>query len=182
MEVLFAEVNLKDASVKIPFVCQQCGECCKMLSTVVFDPTTRKIYIENLEEFSKAVNIEEIIAEIEESLDVHHPIAITCPFFKGNRCEIHPIRPKSCREFPLTEREDWGIGCPALKRLKEVIATLLDGKSGDVRYKLANIAEITKSVMSSVIADRFLSTNPSEEEKEFFFKLNEVEAKPYICP
>jgi len=168
--MIFAELRLKNGKVvRIPFVCQQCGKCCKILSKIVFDPVERKLYMENLEEISKHVNLDEIIEDLSKKIDTKHPVKLPCPFLKDNRCSIHPIRPKSCRIFPLGKDLDQGIGCPGLKRLNELISAFDVEK---VKFRFAE-GELSKIKVDMDVVERFLSLNPSDEEIKEFYRLNE---------
>ena len=168
--MIFAELRLKNGEiVRIPFVCQQCGKCCKILSKIVFDPVERKLYMENLEEISKYVNLDELIEELSEKVEAKHPVKLPCPFLKANRCSIHPIRPKSCRIFPLGKDLDQGIGCPGLKRLNELISAFDVEK---VEYRFAE-RELSKIKVGMEVVEKFLSLSPSDEEIKEFYRLNE---------
>lgn len=166
--MIFAELKLKNGVVRIPFVCQQCGKCCKILSKIVFDPVEKRIYMEDLEVISKHVNLDGLIEEFSKKVDTKHPVMLPCPFFRDNRCSIHPIRPKSCRIFPLGKELDQGIGCPGLKRLMELISAF---NAESVEFKFAE-GDIEKIEVSEEVIRKFLSLNPSDEEIELFFKLN----------
>ncbi len=168
--MIFAELKLKNGEiVRIPFVCQQCGKCCRILSKVVFDPVERKLYMEDLEEISKHVNLDALIEELSRKVKAKHPVKLPCPFFKDNRCSIHPVRPGSCRIFPLGEGMDQGIGCPGLKRLEELISAF---DAERVEYKFAE--DVSKVKVSADVVEMFSSLNPSDEEVREFYKLNEL--------
>ncbi len=172
--MIFAELKLRNGIVRIPFVCQRCGRCCKILSKIVFDPVEKKVYMENLEEISKHVNLDELIEELSEKIDTKHPVMLPCPFLKGNRCSIHPVRPKSCRIFPLGKELDQGIGCPGLKRLMEFISAF---NAESVEFKFVE-GDVDRVEVSEGVFENFLSLNPSEEEIEEFLRLNRV-SKPW---
>ncbi len=94
--------------VLIPFECRMCGKCCEILSQCVYDPPSGKIITE--------CGVFEADLEVESNSPV---LLKPCPFLKDGKCSIHPIRPESCREFPLGRNLDHGIGCPALKAVLE---------------------------------------------------------------
>ncbi len=168
--MIFAELKLKDCVVRIPFVCRQCGKCCRILSKIVFDPVEKKIYMENIEEISKHVSMDELIEELSRKIDAKHPVKLPCPFLKDDRCSIHPIRPKSCRVFPLGKELDQGIGCPGLKRLMELTSAF---NAESLEFKFVE-GDIEKTKVSKEVFEKFLSLSPSDEEIELFFKLNEL--------
>ncbi len=169
--MIFAELRLGNGkAVRIPFVCQRCGKCCRILSKIVLDPVEKKIYMENLEEIAEHVNLEELVERLCREVDVKHPVKLPCPFFKDNSCTIHPIRPRSCRIFPLGEGLDQGIGCPGLKRLMAFVEAF---KPKEVEFRFVEEG-LKKMEVSKNIFKKYLSLNPSEEELEEFFKLNAI--------
>jgi len=176
--MIFAELRLKNGEiVRIPFVCQQCGKCCGNLSKVVFDPVERKLYMENIEEISKYINLDALIEELSKKVKAKHPVKLTCPFFKDNKCLIHPIRPRSCRIFPLGKDLDQGIGCPGLKRLNELISAF-DAEKVEYRFVEGRVPKVK---VSGSVVEKFLSLSPSDEEISEFSKLNEVEGNLTKC-
>ncbi|MDI3497279.1 YkgJ family cysteine cluster protein, partial [Archaeoglobus sp.] len=101
---MYAIYRSEGIEVAIPFECRMCGKCCEKLSQCVYDPSKGKIIAEADLGLFEYVELNDV--------ELKSPILIKpCPFLKDNRCAIHEIRPKSCREFPLTERGDMGVGC-----------------------------------------------------------------------
>ena len=168
--MIFAELKLRNGVVRIPFVCQQCGRCCKILSKVVLDPVEKKLYMENIDAISEHVNLDELIEELSKNVEAKHPVKLPCPFLKDNRCSIHPIRPKSCRIFPLGEELDQGIGCPGLKRLEEIVSAF---NPETFEYRFVE-GEISKVKVDEIVFKKFLSLNPSDEEIKAFLKLHRL--------
>ncbi len=168
-EVIFAELVLDDCVLRIPFICQMCGRCCEMLGRVVFDPAENKIYMEDFDVISKHVNVYNVLEEIKRNLEVNHPVLIKCPFLKDKKCSIHPIRPRSCREFPV--RGDEGVGCPGLKRLRE-IANAFPFRS--LNLKIAKIKDLKRTEVPIKYLGIFLMFNPSYEELKLFLTINKV--------
>lgn len=108
---MYAIYRAEGIEVAIPFECRMCGKCCEKLSQCVYDPLSGKIIAET--EFG-------LFDYIELGVDAKSPVLIKpCPFLKDGKCEIHEIRPKSCRDFPLTERGDCGVGCEGYREIKE---------------------------------------------------------------
>ncbi len=166
--MIFAELKLKDCrTVRIPFVCQRCGKCCRILSKIVLDPVEKRIYMENLEEIRKHVNLEELVERLCQEVDVKHPVKLPCPFLKDNLCTIHSIRPRSCRMFPSGKELDQGIGCPGLKRLKILVSAF---DFVEISYIYCESVKPLK--IEQDIVERFLSLNPTDEEIMAFFKLH----------
>ncbi len=113
---MYAIYRSEGIEVAIPFECRMCGKCCERLSQCVYDPVEGKIIAETdlgLFEFVK-LNVES-----------KSPVLIRpCPFLKDGKCTIHEIRPESCREFPLTERGDCGVGCEAYREVQARVAAV----------------------------------------------------------
>ncbi len=170
---MYAEVRLKDGRVfRVPFVCRMCGRCCRELSKVVFDPVEGKVYMEDYDRIERYVDFREVVERLSRELEVSHPVVVRCPFLKGNVCEIHPIRPKSCRDFPFIEGFDQGIGCPGLKRLREIISVF---EFVEVKYVTSDCDKPVE--IDGDIFERFISLNPSEEELKKFLKLNRLSSR-----
>ena len=160
--MMYAECIVRGFKVRIPFVCRMCGECCRRLSKVVYDPKTGKVYIEDIEL--------DYIDGFDEFKDFSHPIKVPCPFLKDNRCTIHDIRPKSCREYPLLTG-DLGVDCPALKSLKKFLKAFNPDK---VEYKVDEDS-IEPVKIPTEFFELFVSLKPSKEELSAFLKLNKLE-------
>ncbi len=113
---MYAIYKGKEIEVLIPFECKQCGKCCEELSQCVYDPVERKVIAENELGLFEYLEIE---------TESNSPVLIKpCPFLEDGKCSIHPIRPESCREFPLGKNLDQGIGCPALREIHEKVKGL----------------------------------------------------------
>jgi len=160
--MMFAELDFEEFRLRIPFVCRMCGECCRKLSKVIYDPRTGKVYIEDLEF--------DYIEGVEEYKDFQHPIRIVCPFLKDNKCTIYQIRPKSCREYPLLTG-DLGVNCPALKSFKRFLNAF---KAKRVEFKVVE-GELEPTCIPEEFLKIFKSLNPTKEELEAFMRLNKVE-------
>lgn len=159
--MMFAELSVGGKKVRIPFVCRMCGECCRKLGKVVYDPRTGKIYAEDLEI--------EWLEEIEEYKDFLHPVKIPCPFLNDNKCKIHDVRPKSCRDFPLLTG-DLGVECPALESFKKILKAF---KPEKVEYKVEEDVEPIR--IPEDFLKVFESANPTEDEIREFLRINFVE-------
>jgi len=170
---LFARVSAEDGFVKRPLVCQKCGMCCKRLSHVIYYPDRREIEVESIEEIKEFLGIRyyEILEELENQIEGVNAVMVNpCPFLRDGKCTVYPVRPASCRPFPLFG--DQGIGCPALKRLRDVISSY---DPLDVIYVCSE--DVDPVEIDEDVAVKFLKTNPSDEEVEKFFKLNRVNSR-----
>ncbi|WP_187286411.1 YkgJ family cysteine cluster protein [Archaeoglobus profundus] len=159
---MYAECVVRGLKVRIPFVCRMCGECCKKLSKVVYDPKTGKVYVEGIEL--------DCIDGLDEFKEFSHPIKVPCPFLKDNKCTIHEIRPKSCREYPLLTG-DLGVNCPALRSFNKFLKAFNPDK---VEYKVDE-KDIKPVKIPMKFYELFISLEPSKEELAAFLKLNELE-------
>ena len=159
--MMFAELDVGGLKVRIPFVCRMCGECCRRLSKVIYDPRLDRIYMEDLDF--------EYFEGIEEYRDFQHPIKVTCPFLRDNRCTIYKIRPRSCREFPLLTG-DLGVDCPALRSFKKFLDAFNPDK---VIYSLDD--DVDPIAIPGIFFELFKSLNPTKDELDAFLRLNRVE-------
>ncbi|WP_456329060.1 YkgJ family cysteine cluster protein [Archaeoglobus sp.] len=120
---MYAIYRTEGIEVAIPFECRMCGKCCEKLSQCVYDPLSGKIIAET--EFG-------LFDYIELDVDAKSPVLIKlCPFLKDGKCEVHEIRPKSCRDFPLTERGDCGVDARVTEKSWR--------ESGKLRAQLENL-------------------------------------------
>ncbi len=178
MELLFAEVIACKVRFRVPFVCQQCGKCCRNLAKVAVDPVKNIVYLDN-PELIKYVDVEKVLSELRKK-DINHPVLIPCPFLENNKCKIYPIRPETCRKFPLTEDEDLGIGCPALNRLKIIIDEIVKHLGCNKNFVTVNYCfksegeELKKIRISKEVFSAFFSLNVTDEEVRLFLQLNEI--------
>ena len=106
----------------------------------------------------------------DEFKEFSHPIKVPCPFLKDNRCTIHDIRPKSCREYPLLTG-DLGVDYPALKSFKKFLKAFNPDK---VEYKVDEDS-IEPVKIPTEFLELFVSLKPSKEELSAFLKLNKLE-------
>ncbi|MBB6459213.1 YkgJ family cysteine cluster protein [Flammeovirga kamogawensis] len=125
-------VNDTDEKVFETFDCLSCANCCKTISPVVTATDVRRI--------AKHLRIKEteVLSEY-MSVDSDGDYVMNrqpCPFLEdNNECSIYDVRPKACKEYPLTQNKGFNqrpalharntITCPAVfhvvERLKEKI-------------------------------------------------------------
>lgn len=122
---MYAIYRSEGVEIAIPFECRMCGKCCEKLSQCVYDPVEGKIIAE-----TDLGLFEHLELEVESKWPV---LIKPCPFLKNARCSIHPIRPESCREFPLTERGDCGVGCKGYREIQERVR-VLERVLGELRF------------------------------------------------
>jgi len=86
------------------------------LSQCVYDPISKKVIAET--DFG-------VFEFLELSVGTKNAVLLKpCPFLKEGRCEVYDLRPKSCREYPFTEKGDLGIGCIAFEELMKEVKRL----------------------------------------------------------
>lgn len=83
------------------YICQSCGTCCRWPGFVRLDRPT----IGRISAFL-GMSEEVFIGRYAEMLPSRTGLMLasradhSCIFFDGTRCEIHPVKPGRCREFP----------------------------------------------------------------------------------
>lgn len=171
--VLFATLEKNGNKVNIPLVCQQCGECCKQLSHVLFDARKEEINVEGIDEIKDFLGFKyyEVVEQLKRQVgeDMGVVVINPCPFLKNESCEVHPARPPSCRQFPLFG--DQNIGCPAAKRFKERLKSM----GGDVYLMQVQWKEMDSFRVepSSQDVTKFFGM-AEQDEIDFFFKINKI--------
>ncbi len=111
-------MEFADHDIIIPFICHQCGNCCRG-----YYPT---IDSEMLPEIERTIGepikfIQERLASDCEAYSSGQPA--DCLFLDiSGRCRIHDIRPGPCRSFPaLLETGAGKVKCPGHRELQEII-------------------------------------------------------------
>lgn len=113
-------IGCREYDVLIPFVCHQCGNCCRK-----YEPT---IEPELLPEIAYCLG--EAIAAIEKrlrdnSLSHRDGRPTDCCFLDPLhlRCSIYSVRPTSCRQFPALHGDDsaGAVDCPGYREYRRVL-------------------------------------------------------------
>ena len=167
---LFARVSTGEGFLNIPLVCRRCGMCCERLSHVIYDPLEREVSVENIEEIKEFLGIRyyEILEEVGSKVKGVNPVIVNpCPFLQDGKCEVYPVRPQSCRPFPLFG--DQNIGCPALKRFEKILKAL---ECENAERVCISLNSVKKGKPSKDFVEKYLSIADSEE-IELFFALND---------
>ena len=81
--------------------CAKCGNCCKDTSPVLKNKDIKRI-ADYLNE--KVDNFKDIY--LEKSSEGFIFKGNKCIYFKDNKCEIYNKRPKSCRDYPYTNKDE----------------------------------------------------------------------------
>ena len=101
------------------FICLQCGECCRIKGYV-------NVTRDDVEEIAAFLGIDvqdftdgyTILSSDRRSLSLMESTEGDCIFLEENRCGVHPVKPRQCRNFPLK----WNYPgfeeiCEGMKRL-----------------------------------------------------------------
>jgi len=83
------------------FECQQCGECCAGRGGIYATPEE----VAQMAAFLEIAPGELVSRYLEDSplgprLGVSNGV---CVFVEDNRCRVHPVKPRICREWPFLE-------------------------------------------------------------------------------
>jgi Fe-S-cluster containining protein len=83
------------------FTCRQCGECCHGQGGILVTPEETErlaaFFQISREEFQRTYLVDSALG----------PQVATgngaCVFFMDNRCQVHPVKPRICREWPFLQ-------------------------------------------------------------------------------
>ena len=95
------------------FVCQRCGACCRWSGSVLLDPADIDQAATFLGLTPEAfIDRHTILARNRAQLTLREASDGACEFLESSgRCQIYPVRPRQCRDFP----HGWRVaGCPGL--------------------------------------------------------------------
>jgi Fe-S-cluster containining protein len=100
----------------VPFICLQCGNCCRLAGYVYIEEEEiapiAKVLGHTPARFRKECLAEEEpgVWRIDDSFDE------PCRFLQDGRCAIHNAKPSQCRSFPTSwRRKDVGDFCAAYR-------------------------------------------------------------------
>ncbi|MBD3173016.1 hypothetical protein GF326_11145 [Candidatus Bathyarchaeota archaeon] len=161
-------------TINIPFICHQCGRCCKW----GYPPP--KINETPLHPIRYPNNKNKLLKEMIHKLMTSKP----CFFYEDNSCKIYPYRPNICRYYPLdkVEREPKTnkILCPGRTRFDEIETSIT--QQHDVYVKETHHKKIeninteyppTKKQWNEIVKS-FYRSNPNETETKIFLQINKT--------
>jgi Fe-S-cluster containining protein len=129
-EPLFTKIEFWDYDLFIPFVCGQCGTCCRTY--------TPFLTVDQLVEIARDIKWPE-----QELLDTYDRCfrmnlagkQIPCLFLLGTRCAIyrHPLRPDVCRLYPFSFGKPDIRNCPGYDEHCKLISHCISGEK-DFEY------------------------------------------------
>jgi Predicted Fe-S-cluster oxidoreductase len=169
-----------DWSVNLPFVCDQCGVCCKLEDFLTAGPA-KVNPDENPQLAAKLTEIYEDTGrrwEADEDEYDRYIAGTPCPFVKDKKCTIYPYRPDGCRQFPNTPFGMLSQDCGALDRFKKQAIALCRGKKAEKTYYFTTEpiqrTKYTPKQYSDCIA-KLRKAGITEEELALFESLNKQE-------
>ena len=100
--VICQDVRYMKANQKEEYICQRCGTCCRWPGIVKLQPEEPALIADYLgitpAEFIARYTL---LAPDRKSLILTEQSDGSCTFLKGNDCQIHPVKPQQCQDFPL---------------------------------------------------------------------------------
>ncbi|HPM11556.1 MAG TPA: YkgJ family cysteine cluster protein [Paludibacter sp.] len=111
---IYKIIELKNYDVLIPFICWQCGSCCREY--------TPQIPSQNLPRIAQLLNktIEEIKKKHEDAY-IREPQG-DCTFLNEGKCSIYMMRPEPCRIYPLfSDFGAAGVNCRGHKEFYRIV-------------------------------------------------------------
>jgi Fe-S-cluster containining protein len=164
-------------SLNLPFVCDQCGLCCKLEDFLTAGPT-KVNPAENPQLSDRLTEIYEDTGRRWEADPEKYEryIATTpCPFVKDKKCTIYPYRPDGCRQFPNTPFGMLSQDCAALDRFKKQAIAVCRGRKAKKTYHFTTEPIIPAKISEKKHQDclaKLRKAGITEEEYALFESLN----------
>jgi len=117
--------------------CTQCGNCCRTL-----EPEFKKQDILRISEYLGLSQTEFIRRYLRMGQEKDYTVqSLPCPFLgDDNLCTIYEVRPKSCRDYPFTDKKQFAkraeqhaentLTCPAVFHIVEKLRMSLEVMEG----------------------------------------------------
>jgi Fe-S-cluster containining protein len=164
-------------SLNLPFVCNQCGICCKIDDFLTAGPAKVNPF-ENSQLNNRLKEIYEEMGRKWESDEAKYDQYITstpCPFLKEKKCSIYEYRPDGCRQFPNTPFGMLSQDCEVLDRFKKQTSALCKGRKSKKTYHFTTEpikqAKLSKEQFQDSLS-KLHRTGITEDEKALFESLN----------
>ncbi|HSV49008.1 MAG TPA: YkgJ family cysteine cluster protein [Candidatus Acidoferrales bacterium] len=182
IETVYLHLSFKtksgEWSINLPFVCDQCGVCCKIDDFLTAGPAKVNPQ-ENPQLHLKVKEIYEEMGERWEANEAKYDHYIThtpCPFLKDKICSIYPYRPDGCRQFPNTPFGILSEDCAALDRFKKQQTALCRGRASKKTLHFTTEEAIKKNKHSEKqyqdCINKLKKAEITEEELALFRTLN----------
>jgi Fe-S-cluster containining protein len=120
MSELFRIIELRDYDVKVPFICHNCGSCCKEYTPPIYSHVMPVIAAH------LGIPLDALKGRHERAyLSRNTSAPEDCPYLtEQNKCFIYHLRPEGCRNYPFAEFGASGAQCPGYKELYNIIDAL----------------------------------------------------------
>ncbi|NLF88650.1 YkgJ family cysteine cluster protein [Candidatus Bathyarchaeota archaeon] len=164
-------------SINLPFVCDQCGVCCKLEDFLTAGPV-KVNPADNPQLTAKLKEIYEDTGRKWEADPEEYERCITttpCPFVKDKKCTIYSYRPDGCRQFPNTPFGMLSQDCAALDRFKKQATAVCRGRKTKKAYHFTSepIAPVkTSQKQYQNCITKLRKAGITEEEYALFESLN----------
>lgn len=165
--------NKGSITIILPFICQNCGKCCTEIGFPIACARISQIsaYLQIPED-----RVLKSLGPTKKGGRVIYEKLKPCPFLVNALCSIYPVRTECCKTWPLlAEFKDYGLGCKAMHRIRELEEVMTKEKKGIISRSFAiNLDEIHKVAVKvpKRVIDKFMESDPLPKERELFLKLN----------
>jgi len=104
----------------VPFICLQCGNCCRLPGYVYIEEEEIAPIAKALGQTPAAFRTECLEEEEPGVWRIDDPFDEPCRFLQGGRCLIHKAKPSQCKSFPTGwRRKDVGDFCAAYRGMEK---------------------------------------------------------------
>jgi len=171
---MYQIIELKEYDVLLPFVCHNCGSCCRG-----FAP---QIPIADFPRIAQHVgkSIEEIERQHSEAYSKKFTDSpIDCSFLNNNnQCSIYPMRPEPCRLYPLkTDFGTAGVNCIGYKEFHAIVDAFFARRKYAALWRSDSYRKPVRPIprhQLTVVWKTFIKAKPSSATIRRFVKLNKI--------
>jgi Fe-S-cluster containining protein len=125
--------------------CHRCGFCCKSCNVML-----SKQDIDTLCEYLQC-SFEELYEKYMDKNARMPYLKLPCPFLnEDNECDVYPVRPKPCKEFPFNEFTVIVDPCPLGKDIRTIIEEI-EGPITEINEDMQEIANMNNEIFDHMI-------------------------------
>ncbi len=125
--------------------CHRCGFCCKSCNAML-----SKQDIDSLCKYLQC-SFEELYEKYMDKNTRTPYLKLPCPFLnKDNECDVYPVRPKTCKEFPFNEFTLIIDPCPLGKDIRGIIEEI-EGPIVQIDEDMQKFAEQSDEIFDYMI-------------------------------
>jgi Fe-S-cluster containining protein len=176
---MYKIIKLRQYDVSLPFICHQCGKCCRRFTPPIDLHRVPAIaeFVNKPEQEIKALHEAALLSRNDPSQNIDD-----CPFLdEDGKCSIYPLRPECCRLYPLfTGLGAADVDCSGYKEFKEMVGILfkhrIDARPHYRRYNRRKIRPITTDDVPRILR-RLMSVNSSTEFINRFLEINNIKVR-----